>query len=56
MARRIPADNEVVNALPESLDVQFVDDDFVLRKPFVRALRKVAAGWTVHESSNGETA
>jgi signal transduction histidine kinase/CheY-like chemotaxis protein len=42
--------------LPESLSVLFVDDDTVLRKMFVRALRRVAPNWKVSEAASGETA
>ena len=34
----------------------FVDDDTVLRKLFNRSLKRVAAGWDVSETANGETA
>ena len=44
------------NALPESLSVLFVDDDTVLRKMFIRAVRRVAPTWSIEEASNGETA
>jgi CheY-like chemotaxis protein len=43
------------SALPASLSVLFVDDDFVLRKLFVRAVKKVAPEWKVQEAANGET-
>jgi signal transduction histidine kinase/CheY-like chemotaxis protein len=42
--------------LPGSLSVLFVDDDTVLRKMFVRALRRAAPKWKITEAANGETA
>lgn len=42
--------------LPDALSVLFVDDDFVLRKLFIRAVKKVAPEWHVQEAANGETA
>jgi signal transduction histidine kinase/CheY-like chemotaxis protein len=41
--------------LPDSLSVLFVDDDTVLRKMFVRALRRAAPNWKVDEAASGET-
>jgi hypothetical protein len=41
---------------PEKLSVLFVDDDMVLRKLFVRSLKRVSPDWAVQEASNGETA
>ena len=43
-------------ALPESLSVLFVDDDTVLRKMFIRAVRRAAPTWRIEEASNGEMA
>ena len=42
--------------LPCELSVLFVDDDMVLRKIFMRALRKVAPTWHIMEAASGETA
>jgi signal transduction histidine kinase len=42
--------------LPAGLSVLFVDDDFTLRKLFVRAVTRVTEGWNVDQASNGETA
>lgn len=42
--------------LPDSLSVLFVDDDTVLRKMFVRALRRAAPYWNISEAASGETA
>jgi len=42
--------------LPDELSVLFVDDDLVLRKLFLRTVKKVAPGWNVHEASSGERA
>ena len=44
------------STLPDSLSVLFVDDDTVLRKMFIRAVRRVAPTWNIQEASNGETA
>lgn len=43
-------------ALPKELLVLFVDDDLMIRKLFLRALKRVAPGWKCDEASNGETA
>jgi CheY-like chemotaxis protein len=42
--------------LPSGLSVLFVDDDFTLRKLFVRAVGRATDGWKIDEASNGETA
>lgn len=42
--------------LPVELSVLFVDDDAVLRKLFVRAVKRAMPSWTINEASNGETA
>lgn len=42
--------------LPKGLKVLFVDDDFTLRKLFVRAVTRVTEDWIIEEASNGETA
>ncbi|CAB9531830.1 Histidine kinase (Partial), partial [Seminavis robusta] len=43
--------------LPEGLSILFVDDDPMIRKLTVRALKRVApASWTTHEASSGEMA
>ena len=42
--------------LRENLAVLFVDDDLVLRKLFVRSLKRVAPTWRIEEAANGETA
>jgi signal transduction histidine kinase/CheY-like chemotaxis protein len=42
--------------LPEKLSVLFVDDDLMLRKLFVRAVRNAMPEWDVQEAANGETA
>jgi CheY-like chemotaxis protein len=42
--------------LPENLSVLFVDDDAILRKLFLRTVRRVAPKWDIREASNGETA
>lgn len=43
-------------SLPENISVLFVDDDVVLRKLFMRAIRKVEPEWNVQEAASGETA
>jgi CheY-like chemotaxis protein/two-component sensor histidine kinase len=48
--------NSLPTELPDELSVLFIDDDFVLRKLFVRAIRAVAPGWSIREAANGETA
>jgi len=43
--------------LPEVLSILFVDDDAILRKLFVRAVRKVGGPmWNIQEASSGEMA
>jgi hypothetical protein len=42
--------------LPRGLKILFVDDDFTLRKLFVRAVGRVTEDWVIEEASNGETA
>lgn len=42
--------------LPIGVSILFVDDDFTLRKLFVRAVKRVTTDWEIHEASNGETA
>lgn len=49
-------DSEVLPDLPSELSVLFVDDAFVLRKLFGRAVRRIAPSWTVEEAASGETA
>mmetsp|Transcript_12529 Transcript_12529/g.30268 ORF Transcript_12529/g.30268 Transcript_12529/m.30268 type:complete len:1099 (-) Transcript_12529:131-3427(-) len=49
-------DNSLPPDLPEKLAVLFIDDDFVLRKLFARAILNVAPGWSVREAANGEAA
>jgi signal transduction histidine kinase/CheY-like chemotaxis protein len=41
---------------PGSVSVLFVDDDMVIRKMFIRALRRIGPNWEISEASNGETA
>jgi signal transduction histidine kinase/CheY-like chemotaxis protein len=47
---------EVPSQIPPNLSVLFVDDDVVLRKLFVRGIKKVAPLWKIEEASSGETA
>lgn len=42
--------------LPSQQSVLFVDDSFVLRKLFGRALKRIAPDWTVEEAASGESA
>jgi signal transduction histidine kinase/response regulator of citrate/malate metabolism len=52
-----PQEVEEIKKLPDNLSVLFVDDDMVLRKLFVRSLKKVVNNsWNIQEASNGETA
>jgi CheY-like chemotaxis protein len=49
-----PAPSECV--LPESSSVLFVDDDFILRKLFVRSVKRCRPNWVVSEAASGEAA
>ena len=51
----VPPTNDE-NNLPESLEVLFVDDESILRKLFIRTVRKVAPTWHITEAGNGERA
>jgi CheY-like chemotaxis protein len=42
--------------LPENMSILFVDDDLVLRKLFIRAVKKAAPTWNIQQAANGETA
>lgn len=42
--------------LPEELSVLLVDDDAVLRKLFVRAVKKARPNWAIQEAASGEKA
>jgi hypothetical protein len=42
--------------LPTTISCLLVDDDTVLRKLLVRAVRGVAPGWSIQEASSGEAA
>lgn len=42
--------------LPESLSVLLVDDDAIIRKMLIRAIRNVAPGWNFREAASGEAA
>jgi len=46
----------VSDTLPPKLTVLMVDDDTVLRKLFVRSIRRVAPDWDLHEAASGEAA
>jgi len=43
-------------SLPDSLSILFVDDDAILRKLFIRAVRKVGPSWRIREAGSGEAA
>ena len=42
--------------LPEECSVLFTDDDAILRKLLVRAVKRVAPGWRCYEAASGEAA
>ena len=42
--------------LPKDYNIMFVDDDMILRKLFMRSIKRVAPTWNVREATNGETA
>lgn len=44
------------NPLPQNLSVLFVDDDFILRKLFVRSIKRCRPKWVVNEAASGEAA
>jgi CheY-like chemotaxis protein len=46
----------IPDELPKSLKVLFVDDDLMLRKLFIRAVKKVAPDWSLDEAASGESA
>lgn len=50
------AEEKPKDELPTDLAVLFVDDDAVLRKLFMRAVRKVAPSWKIQEAASGEAA
>jgi hypothetical protein len=50
------SNEECKDVLPKSLHVLFTDDDMILRRMFVRSLKRTCPGWIISESSNGETA
>jgi signal transduction histidine kinase/CheY-like chemotaxis protein len=54
--RSMSCTTPVIEELPENLSALFVDDDMILRKLFVRAVKKICPTWTIQEAGNGETA
>jgi signal transduction histidine kinase len=46
-------DDVLVQELPQGLSILLVDDDFVLRKLFSRAVKRIAPDWHVQEAANG---
>jgi len=46
----------MLETLPNKLSVLFVDDDMILRKLFVRSVKKVVSTWIVKEAASGEAA
>ena len=47
---------EVNIELPSDVSVLFVDDDMILRKLFMRSVRKFMNTWDIHEAASGEAA
>ncbi|GKY92174.1 hypothetical protein MPSEU_000188700 [Mayamaea pseudoterrestris] len=47
---------EADDSLPAVVSVLFVDDDFILRKLFVRSVRRCRPDWIVCEAASGEAA
>jgi signal transduction histidine kinase len=45
-----------VARLPTGLRVLFVDDDMLLRKLFIRSVKRLAPTWEIKQAANGETA
>ncbi len=45
-----------IPTLPERLSILFVDDDMILRKLFMRSVRKVVNSWDIQEAASGEAA
>ncbi|CAB9520292.1 sensor kinase/phosphatase LuxQ [Seminavis robusta] len=52
----ISQDMPTPDALPATLSVLMVDDDSVLRKLLVRAVRRIGPGWSIQEAASGEAA
>jgi CheY-like chemotaxis protein len=42
--------------VPRNLNALFVDDDMIVRKLFVRSVRRACPSWNVEQASNGEAA
>ena len=42
--------------IPKHLKVLFVDDDMIVRKLFIRSVRRCCPSWDIEEASNGEAA
>jgi len=55
-AASVPDPQSQFDTLPTNISVLFVDDDVVLRKLFIRAVKRVRPDWDVHEASSGEAA
>jgi len=51
-----PPATPLLEELPKGVSVLFVDDDAVLRKLFMRAVKKVEPSWMIQEASSGEAA
>jgi CheY-like chemotaxis protein len=47
---------QMVEKLPDALNVLFVDDDPLLRKMFKRSLERLCPQWQVQEAASGESA
>lgn len=50
------AETHSEESLPELSSVLFVDDDFILRKLFIRSLKRCRPEWEVCEAASGEAA
>lgn len=42
--------------IPDNLNALFVDDDIIVRKLFIRSVRRCCPSWKIDEASNGEAA
>jgi CheY-like chemotaxis protein len=49
-------DDSVEEELPESLNVLFVDDEAILRKLFIRSVKRISPDWNISEAGNVDAA
>lgn len=49
-----PTEDALEPKLPEKLSVLFVDDDMMIRKLFIRSLKRVVPEWDCQQASSGE--